>query len=321
MGYNIENYRRVRAAFEERRREALDTAERHAAEVHAKIPELREIDRALSTTGMQLFREAMAGGDDLAERLSRIRAEHENIRAMREELLSSYGFPKGYTEPAFLCDCCHDTGFFDANMCDCMKKALLEEGIRSSGIGRLIRRQSFDNFSLDYYKDDPADFGRAEYALSHARSYAEGFGPESGNLLLVGATGLGKTHLSTAIARTVLERGYDVVYETIGNVISDFEYDRYKSGYGASEAKGDRYLSCELLLLDDLGTEQTNAFVLSTLYHLINTRLNHGKQTVINTNLKGDELSARYGDRITSRLLGEYEVLVLSGNDIRMQKR
>lgn len=320
MGYNIENYRRVRAAFEERRRAALDTADRHAAEVHAKIPELREIDRALSTTGMQLFREAMAGGDDLAERLARIRAEHENIQKMREELLLANGFPAGYTEPAFSCDKCHDTGFFDASMCACMREALVEEGIRSSGIGRLIHRQSFDNFSLDYYRDDPTDFDRAEYALSRARSYAEGFGPESGNLLLVGATGLGKTHISTAIAKVVLERGYDVVYETVGNLISDFEYDRYKSGYGASEVKGERYLACELLLLDDLGTEQTNSFVISTLYHLINTRLNHGKQTVINTNLKGDELSERYGDRIASRLLGEYEVLFLSGHDIRMQK-
>ncbi len=320
MGYNIENYRRVRAAFEERRRAALDTADRHAAEVHARIPELREIDRALSTTGMQLFREAMAGGEDLADRLAKIRAEHENIQKMREELLLANGFPAGYTEPAFVCERCHDTGFLDANMCECMKEALVEEGIRSSGIGRLIHRQSFENFSLDYYNDDPTDRDRAEYALARAKRYAEGFGPESGNLLLVGATGLGKTHLSTAIARKVLERGYDVVYETIGNVISDFEYDRYKSGYGVSEAKGDRYLACELLLLDDLGTEQTNSFVTSTLYHIINTRLNHGKQTVINTNLAGQELRERYGDRITSRLLGEYEVLFLSGNDIRMQK-
>ena len=201
-----------------------------------------------------------------------------------------------------------------------MKQALVEEGIRSSGIGRLIHHQSFDNFSLSYYEKDKADLDRARYALSRAKSYAEGFGPASGNLLLVGGTGLGKTHLSTAIARTVLERGYDVVYETIGNVMADFEYDRFKAGYGVTEMKGERYLACELLVLDDLGTEQTTPFVTSTLYHLINTRLNHGKQTVINTNLAGSELKEQYGERIASRLLGEYELLFLSGQDIRMQK-
>ncbi len=320
MGYNIENYRRVRTMLEERRREAIATAERHAAEVHAACPELHEIDRALSATGMQLFREAMAGGDDLADRLARIRAEHERVQALRGELLTARGFPADYTEPAFTCPACRDTGFCEAEMCDCMRRALVEEGIRSSGIGRLIHHQSFENFSLEYYKKNPVDYERARYALQRARSYAEGFGPTSGNLLLVGPTGLGKTHLSTSIARTVLERGYDVVYETIQNVISDFEYDRYKSGYGVSESRGERYLACELLILDDLGTEQTNSFVLATLYHLLNTRLNHGKQTVINTNVSGEELRERYNDRITSRLLGEYEVLLFSGHDIRMQK-
>ena len=320
MGYNIENYRRVRAALEERRRSAIQTAEERLSALHAACPELAEIDRALSTTGMQLFREAMAGGDDLAERLSRVRAEHEGVQRMRSELLAARGLPPDYTEPTFSCPRCRDTGFLEAAMCECMRRALVEEGIRSSGIGRLISRQSFENFSLEYYRKVPEDYERARYALTRAKSYAEGFGPQSGNLLLVGPTGLGKTHLSTSIARVVLERGYDVVYETIQNVLADFEYDRYKSGYGETTQRAERYLACELLILDDLGTEQTNAFVLSTLYHLLNTRLNHGKQTVINTNVSAAELRERYNDRITSRLLGEYEVLLFSGNDIRMQK-
>ena len=320
MGYNIENYRRVRAAMEERRRLAIQTAEERLTSLHASCPELADLDRALATTGMQLFREAMAGGDNLAERLARVRSEHEGMQRLRGELLASRGLPADYTEPTFSCPRCRDTGFHEAEMCECMRRALVEEGIRSSGIGGLINRQSFENFSLEYYRKNPEDYERARYALARAKSYAEGFGPQSGNLLLLGPTGLGKTHLSTSIARVVLERGYDVVYETIGNVLADFEYDRYKSGYGETVLRADRYLACELLILDDLGTEQTNAFVLSTLYHLLNTRLNHGKQTVINTNVGAAELRERYNDRITSRLLGEYEILLFSGNDIRMQK-
>ncbi len=320
MGYNIENYRRVAASLEARRAAAIATADAHLLEVHAACPELAEIDRALGATGMQLFREAMKGGEDLGERLEHIRAEHRNLQDMRRELLLSRGYPADYTEPAYECPICHDTGFVEAKMCECMRRALVKEGILSSGIGRLIQNQSFDNFSLDYYKGTANDYERAKNALARAKSYAESFGPESGNLLLIGPTGLGKTHLSTSIARVVLERGYDVVYETVQNVLSDFEYDRYKSGYGQTETKGSRYLACELLILDDLGTEQLNSFVLATLYHLLNTRLNHGKQTVINTNVSGEELRERYQDRITSRLLGEYEILLLSGRDIRMQK-
>ena len=319
MGYNIANFRRVQEMIDERRRNAIGTADLHTADLHAKSPELVEIDTALRSLGMRLFREALAGGDDLTERLARVREEHEALRGVRAELLGKMGYPADYTDPHYTCEACQDTGFIQTKMCDCMRTALIEEGIRSSGIGRLYNRQSFDNFTLDYYRE-PLDRERARYALSRTRQYAEGFGPQSGNLLLIGPTGLGKTHLSTSIARAVIERGYDVVYETIQNILADFEYDRFKSGYGETQSRSERYLACELLIIDDLGTEQVTPFVLATLYHLLNTRLNHGKQTVINTNVSGEELQTRYENRITSRLLGEYELLLFSGNDIRMQK-
>lgn len=319
MGYNIANFRRVQAQIDERRRNAIGEADLHTAELHAKSAEVKEIDTALRSLGMRLFREALAGGDDLNDRLERIRTEHENLRGVRAEILIGMGYPADYSEPHFSCTACQDTGFIRTEMCDCMKKSLVEEGIRSSGIGKLYGRQSFDNFTLDYYRE-PLDRERARYALGRTRQYAEGFGPQSGNLLLIGPTGLGKTHLSTSVARTVIERGYDVVYETIQNILADFEYDRFKSGYGETQSRSERYLACELLIIDDLGTEQVTPFVLATLYHLLNTRLNHGKQTVINTNVSGEELQSRYENRITSRLLGEYEILLFSGNDIRMQK-
>ena len=319
MGYNIANFRRVQAMIDERRHNAIGTADLHTAELHAKSPELVEIDTALRSLGMRLFREALIGGEDLSDRLARIREEHEAMRAVRAELLAKMGYPADYTDPHFSCTACQDTGFIQTRMCECMRIALVEEGIRSSGIGKLYGRQSFDNFSLDYYRE-PLDRERARYALARTKKYAESFGPQSGNLLLIGPTGLGKTHLSTSVARTVIERGYDVVYEPIQNILADFEYDRFKSGYGETQSRSERYLACELLIIDDLGTEQVTPFVLATLYHLLNTRLNHGKQTVINTNVSGEELQSRYENRITSRLLGEYELLLFSGNDIRMQK-
>lgn len=321
MGYNIENYRKVKEMLEKRRSDALQKASERRGTLHLSIPEIAAIDKALSSTGMQLFRAATEGGEGLSSRIAAIKEEHEALRARRAALLVECGYAADYTEPSYVCKRCNDTGFFEAKMCDCMKEALILEGIRSSGLGRLIDRQRFDNFSLDYYKNSPEHYERAQYALQRTRAYAEEFGAEAKNLLLMGPTGLGKTHLSTALARRVIERGFDVAYESVQDLIMDFEYDRFKSGYGESSKRAERYLGCELLILDDLGTEQTNQFVITSLYHLINTRINQGKSTVISTNLIGDrELRERYGDRISSRLLGEFEILLLSGTDIRMQK-
>ena len=321
MGYNIENYRKVKETLEKSRTDALQKASERRGALHLSAPEIAAIDKALSSTGMQLFRAATEGGEGLSDRIAAIKAEHEALRVRRASLLAELGYPADYTEPTYACKRCNDTGFFEAKMCDCMKEALILEGIRSSGLGRLIDRQRFENFSLDYYKNAPEHHERAKYALQRTKAYAEEFGAEAKNLLLMGPTGLGKTHLSTALARRVIERGFDVAYESVQDLLMDFEYDRFKSGYGENSKRAERYLGCELLILDDLGTEQTNQFVITSLYHLINTRINQGKSTVVSTNLIGDrELRERYGDRICSRLLGEFEILLLSGTDIRMQK-
>ncbi|MBQ3639918.1 MAG: ATP-binding protein, partial [Clostridia bacterium] len=161
--------------------------------------------------------------------------------------------------------------------------------------------------------------------LRQARAYAEHFGEEDSenpkNLLLVGGSGIGKTHLSTAIARVVIERGYDVFYNSAVGMLSDFEALRFGTGMvqgdGANVA---RYTECDLLILDDLGTEVVNQFSLSCLYHVVNTRLNLGLATVISSNLPPMEISKTYSDRIASRLFGEYSVLMFRGKDIRQQK-
>ncbi len=177
----------------------------------------------------------------------------------------------------------------------------------------------FEAFSLDYYP--PAALDRMRHNLQMLKSFADTFGEgEPKSWLLFGATGLGKTHLSTAVAKTVLDRGYDVVYETAQNFFSDFEAERFHSYGQDAPASTARYFSCDLLILDDLGTELTNQFTVSCLYNLINSRIISGRSTIINTNLPSAELRKRYDDRITSRLLGEYKPLVFRGKDIRSQK-
>lgn len=320
MAYKVENYKLVRERFEEKRHRAVREAELRREEVHALCPEIGVIDEALAKTGMQIFTAACSGDADVRERIARIRRENEQLLAERKALLVALGLPTDYTDASYECPRCKDSGFVDCRMCECMHRELILEGFRSSGIGRLIDRQSFDNFSLDYYRANEDDYQRMKINLEAAIEFSETAPPSYANLLLCGSTGLGKTHLSSAIAKRVIERGYDVKYESVQNVLADFEHDRFRSGYGAeSESRSAIYLETELLILDDLGTEMTNTFTVSVLYQIINTRINQGRPTVISTNLSQSEIRERYSDRVASRIFGEYRPLLFCGRDVRFQ--
>ena len=160
------------------------------------------------------------------------------------------------------------------------------------------------------------------YVLRTMREYAESFNPDkSGNLLLLGGTGLGKTHLSTALAKTLIDNGYDVVYTGAIGMIADFEKNRFGNSAGGESGNDlDRYYSCDLLIIDDLGAEVSNQFTVSTIYNVLNNRISLGLPTVISTNLNQTELNSRYWDRITSRILGEFRPLLFSGSDVRKLK-
>ncbi len=320
MAYKTESYRTVSARFEERRRAAEQEAEMRRAEVTAKSPEIKAIDAALAETGMRIFKTACTGGADVTDRVGKIRRENEQLLSERRAILLALGYPENYTDIRYVCSACSDTGFVNCKMCECMRRELILEGFRSSGLGRLIDKQSFENFSLDYYRSSPEEYKRMASNFEKAKEFAEKMPPSYGNLILLGDTGLGKTHISTAIARRVIERGYEVKYETVQTIIDDFAHDQFRSDGKSFEDRGRAYLEAELLIVDDLGTEMTNSFTVSVLYRLINTRIVAGLPTVINTNLTLHEIQNRYTDRVASRILGEYYVMQFLGSDIRFQQ-
>ena len=314
-------YARIREEYATKYLVAREEADLRRAAVYRVIPEVAEIDVALGKTGLSLMKASMEG-DDLEARIAEIRRTNEDLRRTRAALLIAKGYPADYTDVRYECPLCGDSGFVDTKMCSCMKKKLVEAGFEASGMGNLLREQSFENFDLSYYQNDPAAARRMEQILARMRNYAETFeAGKSGNLVLFGGTGLGKTHLSSAVARVVIERGYDVFYVSAVSMLSDFERERFGNSAGGDTGEStSRYFSCDLLIIDDLGTEVHNQFTTSVLYNLINTRLNKRQATVINTNLTQDEFRKHYWDRITSRVLGEYTVLPFLGTDIRAQK-
>lgn len=317
MGFNKENYARIKQEYDGKYLRAQEAARLRRAEIHAKLPEVAKIDAELSATGTRIF-EASLRGDKAA--LDMINAENAALNAKKGQLLVAAGYPADYTEIKYECDKCGDTGVVDYRMCACLKEKLIMAGLESSGMQELIRSQTFENFDLSYYSGEA--LARMKTILDIAKQYAQGFeAGKSGNIIMMGNTGLGKTHISSAMGGVIIKKGNDVYYTGAVEMLSEFEDDRF--GYDRSEEaseKLDKYFSCDLLIIDDLGTELINQFSTSCLYNIINSRLIRKKSTIINTNFTRDELRKKYQDRITSRIFGEYTVLPFLGTDIREKK-
>ena len=318
MSYNRDDFVRIKAEFSQKYIKARERATARRTELHGRFPRVWEIDRLLSRTGMDIMG-VIASGRNTEEQISAIRERNEKLLAERGEILRAGGFPEDYSDVKYDCDICGDTGYVGTQMCECMRRALCLAGYESSGIGALIGTQSFDNFSLEYY----ANGGNAELMKinrDNLKSFSEKFdGNTYRNFLFIGGTGLGKTHLSTSVAKSVIDKGYDVLYVTAVGMISDFEAVRFGDGSRAKHDP-DRYMEAELLIIDDLGTEVANQFTLSCIYDVINGRINARKSTIINTNLSSKDIEAKYNERIYSRLIGEYYPILFSGKDIRKQK-
>lgn len=318
MAYSEELLNKAKNIITDRRTKAESDAKARLDKAYALCPDLLDIDRHFPMIGSEIIK-AFSDPSNAKITIQQLRAESEELNKARELCLKSVGLPADYTAPRYFCPECSDTGYLEYKMCDCMKKELVKLSAQSSGLGTLIGKQSFENFSLDYYLGSDRDIMTANLII--AKNYASDFSNASPSLLMMGDTGLGKTHLSTAIAEKVMEKGYNVLYETSENLISAFSYERFNRGYNdTAENKAEKLLECDMLIIDDFGTEVVNQFSLSVIYNILNTRTTKSLPTIISTNLTRAQIRERYADRIASRLFGEFTVLSFTGKDVRMQK-
>ena len=313
---------RARARLAKQREENAARLEAREAEAYGKIPALRRIDKALR----ELLGEVLALTANRAaepEALEEIRRRSLSLCADKAELLVAAGFPADYLDGIVNCPHCGDTGYLrDGSVCACLLALYEEERSAELSAGLLAGGDGFADFSLDYYNGEAREC--MELTLATAKRYALGFGPASPNLLFQGGTGLGKTFLSGCVAKTVSDRGHSVVYMPAQEAFAAFEeqkFSRDAETYAAASEKVRRILNCELLILDDLGTELTTSFTQSALYHILNTRLTEGRKTLISTNLSDGELAERYIPQIVSRIGGEFDTLLFMGRDIRAIKK
>ena len=322
MGYNKDLFADVRRQMEEGRLKALDTAERNRRELYSQIPEVYAIDLELSRTGLLIMQEISKGKEGLSERLENIRLDNLDLQERREKCLLDAGYPVDYDLPPYACKQCNDTGYDGQKMCTCLRAALSKEGMKRAGVGKLFETQRFETFQLDYYRHDARVYASMKNYLDWCHRYAHTFNPEqSGNLLLCGGTGLGKTHLSTSIAGVVVEKGFDVLYESAPNLLAAYEAERFGRGSGALTGDTTRYLTCDLLIIDDLGTEMITQFSESVVYTLLNNRINMRKPMIVSTNINAERVGEMYSQSVVSRLSGEFLILPFKGNDLRQFRK
>ena len=323
MGYSNDVMQRARARLAAAKADRESENRQHLDEAYAKVPRLREIDRQLRLTMAMAAQAVFSSGGDVNAALEEAKQQNLSLQREREKLVRMY-FEEGYLDDSPVCDRCGGSGYVGASMCECLAELCRQEQKKELTFLN-VGRESFDQFRLDYYPDrlDPK-LGiniRAlmEKTYNTCRKYAYGFTERSGNLLFSGDTGLGKTFLSACIARTVADRGYSVVYESAGHLFSNLERAKFS---GDEQAREDvkKYTDCDLLIVDDLGTEMPGQFTTAALYSLVNDRLLAGKAMIVSTNLTVEDLTRRYSPQIASRLRGNFTRVAFLGDDIRMKR-
>lgn len=326
MLYSNELFQKAKEEIDARRQKA----EEQNAERMRSFEALEPRYRTLKLTMIDSVREALTSVsmDRGSAEKKLIEQRDRNLQAQQEikALLRAHDLPDDYLETRYTCPVCGDTGCVGIELCACFSEVLQRLAFEEANRNSPLKFSSFDDFRLDYYSDrtDPA-YGcspkeRMAEILEFCKQYVADFDLHSESLYMCGETGLGKTHLSLAIAGEVIKKGYHVLYNSAQNIFNELQKEYFGKGDGRGQFES-LVLACDLLIMDDLGAEFSTQFTTAALYNIINTRINQRLPTIINTNLSNRQLEERYDRRISSRLIGEFAALRFFGGDVRQQKK
>ena len=313
--------------MEQRRARALYARSQRMGEAYEVCPSLREIDAELQKCGAMATEMILSHPDDVQKLADQLKSQLELLGQQRAAALAAAGYAADYTDVKYECAACSDTGYVGGRQCDCLRRALAEESCRASSLAGLFDSQNFERFDFNRYSDtpdpkegiSPRECIRGIYRI--CREFADGFDGAGKSLFFYGGAGLGKTFLSTAIAKELIARGKSVIYQSAAKLFSlymDYSFGRVDAA--AANRQLNSFAACDLLIIDDLGTEAVSTYSVSYLFELLNERILRGKKMVISTNLNVGEIASTYSERIHSRLLEHFELLKFIGEDIRLQK-
>ena len=325
MSYTNDILTTAKEKISERRMSALRAADYKREQLYLREPRLQEIDRELARIGAATA-SAVLKSADAAESMRELAEKSLALQNEFDAILTSLGFETTALEPVFTCKECSDTGYIEQDnktvVCDCLKKLMADVACERLNAESPLQLCTFESFKLDYYSDIPDENGtaplnRMSNILNYCRNYADHFTDRSRSLVMRGATGLGKTHLSLAIANEVIRKGMSVIYVSAPDILSKLEKEHFSYRYQDEENTFDSLMKCDLLIIDDLGTEFVTPFTVSAVYNIFNSRILTGKPMIMNTNLTLNELLSTYSQRFVSRMMGSCDRLEFIGEDIR----
>lgn len=317
MSLTNTQYDMILRGYENRQLKNRRELEQKTAYVYDQVPGYRELEERVAAVSVSQGKKYLAGDEQAVEELKLLISE---LSFQKARLLTEAGLPRDYLKPLYTCPDCRDTGYIDGQKCHCFKQAMISLLYEQSNIREMLQNDNFQSLSYEYYQDE--DLSRFKNAVITCQNFIKNFNSDYHNLFFYGTVGTGKTFLSNCVAKELIESGHSVIYFSAAglfDLLSRYSFD-YKNREEERERYADLY-QCDLLIIDDLGTELTNQFVASRLFSLLNERHMGKKATVISTNLSLEELRDRYSDRIFSRITSHYELCKLTGPDIRMHKK
>ena len=328
MSRKTDTYNRILLDYEKRREENAAKQKARFNLLCEKYPRVAEIDYEIDMLGVESVKKAIADPKNAAAIASELNKKIDTLKAEKEAIINSSEFGKDYLEMTYNCNDCKDTGYIGNEKCSCLKNRLLEANYDMSNIKNLLEFENFGTFNINYYSEETdEDFGispktNALANLERALDFCSSFG-NGKSLMLYGESGLGKTFMCSSIAKELLDNGHTVIYTTSWQLfkkLADATF-RCEDDEDAYNDTLDDILNCELLIIDDLGTELVNTFTVSEFFNILNHRLNSSLSTILSTNLSFEELTEKYSERITSRILGSFDLMRFFGDDIRIMKQ
>ena len=322
MSFTVQNLNTAAQILSDRKANAENTRAARRLKILKDYPVIAQYEAQLSKTGLEVAK-ALSMGEDAEKYINDLAAVNLTVQKKIKEELKKNGLPEDYLEIPYVCKKCSDSGFIDGIGCSCRRNLLIELTVKDLENVSPASKCRFDNFSLEYYSDksesgfESSPKEKMEEIFEYCKDYAADFHLNSESLYLYGATGLGKTHLSLAIANVVVRNGYNVLYGSAQNILSRLEKEKFSGNKTDYEQE---ILDCDLLIIDDLGSEFSTNYTVSAIYNIINTRINLSKPVIISTNLDEAELEKKYTQRITSRIIGSYTPILFIGKDVRQIK-
>lgn len=324
MGSNEEIIKKVLAEYELLRTKAENMRDKRVEEIYAACPRLKEIKAEINRAGFENLSNIMKNPQNSKAFNEAFEKKIKQLESEKEALLIKNNIQSDFEKPSYACSACCDTGYVGNEKCDCFKEKLVKAAYEKSNLGKMIKEHSFENFSLDYYSlrrkstDEMSERENMSEILEECKTFCKNFDAEEKNLLFIGKPGLGKTFLSDCIANELLKQGKNVIYTRATSLFS--AYEDYRFGRKSDGFDQNKFYNADLLIIDDLGTENITKSGVSFFFDLMNERLDRSKKIIINSNFTMSEISKTYSARITSRFYEHFRILHFTGEDIRIQK-